>query len=155
MKGDTAIITLLNARLVEELTSADQYFIHSKMYHDWGYSKLGERSAHERQEEITHATKLIERILFLEGVPDMVSRHPVTIGTTVLEMIESDLALEYKVAAGLREVIAVCEKMQDYVTRNILLTLLNDTESDHAHWLEQQVKLINAMGLENYLQAQT
>ena len=154
MKGESEIITLLNTRLLDELTSADQYFVHSKMYHNWGYSKLGERSAHERQEEMAHATKLIERILFLGGVPDMVSRHPVTIGTHIVEMLESDLALEYKVATGLREVIAVCEKMQDYITRDILLTLLDDTERDHAYWLEQQLKLINAIGLQNYLQSQ-
>jgi bacterioferritin len=154
MQGDNEIITLLNTRLLDELTSADQYFIHSKMYHDWGYSKLGARSAHERQEEMNHANQLIERILFLGGVPDMVSRHPVTIGTHVLEMLESDLALEYKVASGLREVIAVCEKKQDYVTRDILLLLLDDTERDHAYWLEQQLKLIEAIGLQNYLQTQ-
>lgn len=154
MKGDSKIIKLLNAQLTEELTAADQYFVHSQMYLNWGYSKLAERSEHERQEEISHATQLIARILFLEGAPDVASRSKLNIGKNVQEMIFSDLELEYRVAKTLREVMAACEKANDYVTRDILLVLLDDTERDHAHWLEQQMKLIKAVGMQNYLQSQ-
>lgn len=154
MQGDSNIIHLLNMLLADELTSADQYFVHSQMYQNWGYRKLGERIEHERQEEMTHASKLIERILFLGGVPNAASRNQLAIGQSIPEMLENDLTLEYKVAKALREVMSACEKAHDYVTRDILLTLLNDTERDHTHWLEQQVRLIKAVGLQNYLQSQ-
>lgn len=154
MQGNTDIIKLLNHLLTEELTSADQYFIHSQMYTNWGYTKIGARMEHERQEEILHATKLIERILFLEGIPDVGPRNTLTIGRNVPEMLHNDLMLEYQSAASLKAVIAECEKVNDFITRDILLILLDDTERDHAHWLEQQEKLIKAVGLENYLQSQ-
>ena len=131
----------------------DQYFIHSQMYLDWGFNKLYERIDHEFDDERGHATKLIERMLFLEGTPDMVTRTGLKVGTDVAEMLESDLRVEYEVDAKLREVIALCEQENDYVTRDMLIVLLDDTEMDHARWLEQQLGLIKRIGLQNYLQA--
>lgn len=154
MQGDSTIITLLNNLLTEELTSADQYLVHGHMYQNWGYTKLAAHSEHERQEEMTHATRLIDRILFLEGIPDVNTRNKVNVGSNVLEMMQSDLAYEYRLSKDLRAAIVVCEKQQDYVTRDILLGLLDDTERDHAYWLEQQVNLIHMMGLPHYLQFQ-
>lgn len=154
MKGNKKIITALNTLLQEELTAADQYFIHSRMYEDWGFSKLHERISHEMEEELEHASALIERILFLEGTPQMGPRHALDIGSTVPEMLKSDLNYEYRVADGLRDVIKLCEKEGDYQTREILEKLLEDTEVDHMYWLEIQLRLIEKIGLENYLQSQ-
>ncbi|MGK0502542.1 MAG: bacterioferritin [Alteromonadaceae bacterium] len=154
MKGNQTIIKGLNELLSYELAAMDQYFIHSQMYLDWGLSKLYERIDHEFDDERGHATKLIERMLFLEGVPDMVTRTGFKVGSDVPEMLESDLRVEYEVDAKLKEVIALCESEKDYVTRDILVVLLDDTERDHAHWLEQQLGLVKRLGLSNYLQSQ-
>ncbi|WP_373974840.1 bacterioferritin [Chitinibacter sp. SCUT-21] len=154
MQGSAKVLAGLSDLLAAELTSVDQYFVHSQMYHNWGYGKLFERIDHERQDEIGHATKLIARILFLEGIPNVAARTPLRVGKDVKEMLEFDLQTEYEVAAALKKVIAVCEAEQDYVTREMLVGLLDDTEVDHAHWLEQQLNLIKAMGLQNYLQSQ-
>lgn len=154
MKGDKAIIDSLNELLAYELAAMDQYFIHSRMYDDWGLTKLFERIDHEFDDEKGHASLLIERILFLEGTPDMINRDGLKIGKDVPEMLASDLRVEYAVDAKLREVMALCESKQDYVSRDILQTLINDTESDHAFWLEQQLGLIDKIGLSNYLQSQ-
>jgi len=132
----------------------DQYFIHSEMYADWGLSKLYERIAHEFDDEKGHAQKLIARILFLEGRPDMITRHAINIGSDVPSMLQSDLDVEYAVADALRDTIKICESEKDYVTRDMLVELLDDTEVDHAYWLEQQLGLIKKIGLENYLQSQ-
>jgi len=153
MKGNQNIINGLNELLGYELAAMDQYFIHSQMYLDWGFNKLYERIDHEFDDERGHATKLIERMLFLEGTPDMVTRTGLKVGTNVPEMLESDLRVEYEVDAKLREVIALCEQENDYVTRDMLIVLLDDTEMDHARWLEQQLGLIKRIGLQNYLQA--
>ena len=153
MKGNQNIINGLNELLGYELAAMDQYFIHSQMYLDWGFNKLYERIDHEFDDERGHATKLIERMLFLEGTPDMVTRTGLKVGTDVPEMVESDLRVEYEVDAKLREVIALCEQENDYVTRDMLIVLLDDTEMDHARWLEQQLGLIKRIGLQNYLQA--
>lgn len=142
MKGNKSIISALNELLSYELAAMDQYFIHSQMYLDWGLSKLYERINHEFDDERGHATKLIERILFLEGEPDMVTRTGYLRGADVPAMLESDLRVEYEVDAKLKEVIALCESEKDYVTRDMLVELLDDTEMDHAHWLEQQLGLI-------------
>ncbi|KAF0814315.1 Bacterioferritin [Andreprevotia sp. IGB-42] len=152
MKGNTLIIDALNLLLAAELTSIDQYFVHSQMYHNWGYHKLFERIDHERGDEIGHATRLIERILFLGGLPNVAARTALRLGSDVPGMLKNDLDTEYEVAALLKKTMALAESVQDYVTRNILLQLLDDTEQDHAHWLEQQLGLINAIGLPNYLQ---
>lgn len=154
MQGKKVIIDQLNALLAYELAAMDQYFIHSQMYQDWGLNKLYERIAHEFDDEKGHATKLIERMLFLEGTPNMVEREGLLIGTDVPSMLESDLRVEYAVTQNLKTAISLCETEQDYVTRDILLVLLDDTEMDHAYWLEQQIGLIKRLGLSNYLQSQ-
>lgn len=154
MKGDKGIIKILNQLLESELTSVDQYFIHSRMYDDWGLTKLYERIGHEMQDELGHADLLIRRILFLEGTPDLSKRQPLSVGSTVPEMLENDLQLEYKVAQQLKDAIAACEKAQDYESRAMLVQMLEDTEQDHAYWLEKQLGLIKAIGLKNYLQSQ-
>lgn len=154
MKGNQTVIDMLNRLLANELTAMDQYFIHSEMYRDWGLNKLYERIAHEFEDEKGHATKLIERILFLEGTPDMVTRDPLKVGKDVPEMLKNDLDVEYQVGAELKKAIALCEQESDFQTREILEELLTDTEEDHTFWLEQQLRLINMVGLPNYLQSQ-
>jgi len=154
MKGDAKVIEYLNKLLAGELTAIDQYFTHSRMYENWGLNKLYERIEHERSEEVGHAAMLIRRILFLEGTPNLAAREPLKIGKDVPEMLRSDLALELSVVAALKEAIAYCETARDYETREILRKMLEDTEEDHAHWLEQQLWLIEQTGLQNYLQSQ-
>lgn len=154
MKGDTKVIENLNRLLAGELTAIDQYFVHSRMYDNWGLSKLAERVGHEMQDETGHADSLIKRILFLEGTPDLTKRDPLNIGQDVPAMLKSDLAVELSVVAALKEVIAYCESVQDFQTREILEAMLADTEEDHAHWLEKQLGLIDKVGLQNYLQSQ-
>lgn len=154
MQGDPNVIDHLNDLLAGELTAIDQYFIHSRMLHDWGYSKLFARIDHEMQEERIHADVLIRRILFLDGRPNLLRREPLHVGNSVPEMFRNDLAVEYQVVKHLRNVIAYCESIQDYQTRRLLLPLLKDTEEDHAYWLETQIGLIETIGLPNYLQAQ-
>lgn len=155
MQGHPQIIAALNELLAEELSAADQYFIHAEMYEDWGFKKLFERINHEREDELEHARALIRRILFLGGKPDVARRVPIKVGADVPEMLAFDLEVEYRVAGALRDVIALCEAEKDYVTREQLMVLLEETENDHAHWLEQQLKLIALMGLENYQQSRT
>jgi len=154
MKGNTKVIDLLNKQLTLELTSMDQYLAHSKMYEDWGINKLHEKLAHEYDEELDHAKRLIERILFLEGTADTASREPLMIGDNVEQMLRNDLAAENTVAASLKNIIEVCEQERDYVSREILETLLDDTEMDHIYWLEQHIGLIAKIGLQNYIQSQ-
>ncbi|SMF56553.1 bacterioferritin [Alteromonadaceae bacterium Bs31] len=154
MQGKQNVIDALNGLLAYELAAMDQYFIHSEMYADWGFTKLYERIAHEFEDEKGHAKKLIERMLFLEGTPDMVTRDGLNIGKDVPSMLQADLNVEYAVAAALKDVIHLCETEKDYVTRDMLEVLLDDTESDHAYWLEQQLGLIQKIGLQNYLQSQ-
>jgi bacterioferritin len=154
MQGNPNVIEQLQRLLASELAAIDQYFIHSRMYEDWGYHRLHARIDHETEEEKGHASMLIHRLLFLDATPDMTKRDSLRIGATVPEMLGSDLQLEYDVAAALKEAIAVCEQERDYQTREILEKLLADTEEDHAYWLEQQLGLIGAVGLENYLQTQ-
>lgn len=154
MEGNNQVISRLNTLLAGELTAIDQYFIHSRMYENWGFSKLFERIAHEVQDETAHATALIQRILFLGGTPDLSTREPLKVGKSVPEMLQNDLAVELRVITALRDVMSFCEQMQDYVTRDILLVMLKDTEDDHTHWLEQQLGLIERIGSQNYLQSQ-
>ena len=152
MKGHTEVVDYLKHLLKGELAARDQYFIHSRLYEDWGFSKLYERINHEMEEETQHADALLKRILFLEGVPDM-TPEPLNTGTSVPEMLRADLALEYQVRAALAQGIALCEKCGDYESREILELQLKDTEEDHAYWLEQQLGLIDRIGLQNYLQS--
>lgn len=138
MQGHPEVIDYLNTLLTGELAARDQYFIHSRMYEDWGFSKLYERLNHEMEEETQHADALLRRILLLEGTPRMRPDdiHP---GTTVPEMLEADLKLERHVRAALAKGIALCEQHKDFVSRDILKAQLADTEEDHAYWLEQQL----------------
>ncbi len=154
MKGDAKVIEYLNKLLAGELTAIDQYFTHSRMYQNWGLTKLYERIEHERTDEVGHAEALIKRSLFLEGTPNLAVRDPLTIGQDVPAMLKNDLALELSVIATLKEAIAYCETARDYQTREILEKMLEDTEEDHAHWLEKQLWLIEKTGLQNYLQSQ-
>ncbi|MBT9521925.1 MAG: bacterioferritin [Dechloromonas sp.] len=154
MKGDKKIIDILNDLLTGELTAVDQYLIHGEMYADMGLNELAEKSIHESDHERQHARALIQRILFLEGKPDLSKRDALKIGKTVPEMLKSDLAVEYKVDGDLKKAMAACEKAQDYVSRDLLGVQLEDTEMDHAYFLEKQMKLIELVGLPNYLQSQ-
>ena len=154
MQGKAVIVAELNKLLAGELTAIDQYFIHSRMYQDWGYNKLFERISHESDEEKQHAAWIIERILFLEGTPEMTLREPLNVGKTVLDMLKNDLQLEYNVVKNLKAAIKLCEAEQDYQTREMLEKQLDDTEVDHAYWLEKQLRLIDQIGLQNYLQSQ-
>jgi len=154
MKGDKKIIDMLNGLLAGELAATDQYLIHGEMYADFGLHYLAIKSLHESEHERSHARAIIQRILFLEGKPNMEKRTPLNIGKTVPEMLQSDLAVEYHVVGELKKAMALCEKAQDYVTRDMLLVQLDDTEMDHAYWLEQQLNLIKLVGLANYQQNQ-
>ncbi len=154
MKGKKRVLKQLQKLLNGELAARDQYFAHSRMYQDWGLHRLYERINHEMQEETEHADALINRMLFLETRPDFSKQDKVRIGSTVPEMLQNDLDVEYEVTALLKQSIAVCEEEQDYETREILEKLLADTEMDHAYWLEQQLGLIEKIGLQNYLQSQ-
>ena len=154
MKGDKKILEILNNLLAGELSASDQYLIHGEMYADFGLPHLAEKSLHESEHERLHARALIQRILFLEGKPDMVKREDISIGATVPEMLKADLNVEYHVVGELKKAIAACEKAQDYVSRDLLSQQLEDTEMDHAYWLEQQLRLITLVGLENYQQSQ-
>jgi len=153
MQGNKEVITFLNKLLTGELAARDQYFIHSRMYHDWGFNKLYERLKHEMEEESSHADALIERILFLEGTPNM-RPDDINVGKDVPSMLRNDLQLEYLVRAELAKGIALCEKLGDFISRDILKIQLQDTEEDHAYWLEKQLGLIEKVGLQNYLQSQ-
>ncbi|MDP3743753.1 MAG: bacterioferritin [Methylotenera sp.] len=154
MQGNKNIIEILNGLLAGELAAVDQYLIHGEMYAHFGFAYLAEKSLHESGEERQHARALIQRILFLEGAPNMVKRLPITVGKTVPEMLKADLAVEYHVVGELKKAIAACEIAQDYVSRDMLKVQLDDTEMDHAYWLEQQVRLIELVGLANYQQSQ-
>lgn len=154
MQGNQRVIEQLQHLLAGELAARDQYFIHSRMYDDWGLAKLYARINHEMEDETLHADALIKRILFLEGVPDLSVQDPLHIGKTVPEMLQNDLDLEYQVVAALKKSIAICEEERDFQTREILEVMLEDTEEDHAYWLEKQLGLIKRVGLENYLQSQ-
>jgi bacterioferritin len=153
MKGSKKVIDTLTKLLTAELTAADQYFAHSRMFHNWGFHKLYDRVAHEREEELEHADKIIRRILFLEGTPDVGKRDKLSIGKDVPEMLKHDLAYELAVVGALKAAIALCEAEKDFETRAMLRELLHDTEEDHTHWLEQQLGLIDRLGLQNYLQS--
>lgn len=152
MQGDRAIIQLLNAVLTNELTSVNQYFLHARMYQNWGFRRLGELTYEESIGEMKHADKLIKRILFLEGLPNLQDLHKLSIGESVPEALEADLALELAGRATLVPGVAQCEAAQDFVSREILVEILSDTE-EHIDFLETQIGLLKAMGEANYLQS--
>jgi bacterioferritin len=154
MKGNDEVIAHLQKLLNGELGARDQYFAHSRKFKDWGLYKLYERLNHEMEEETEHADALIERMLFLEAEPDFNQQDKARVGATVREMLQNDLDVEYEVTAALKEAMALCERVQDYDTREMLTRLLDDTEMDHAYWLEKQLRLIDMVGEQNYLQSQ-
>ena len=153
MKGSPKVIEHLQRLLANELAAVDQYFLHSRMYEDWGLNELYTRIEHEREEETTHADIIIRRMLYLEAQPDMTQRDGLKIGTDVPSCLQSDLDLEIAVDVALKEAILCCEQEKDYQTRTHLLKLLSDTEEDHIWWLEKQLGLIDKIGIENYLQS--
>jgi bacterioferritin len=154
VKGNKKVLKHLQKLLNGELAARDQYLAHSRIYKDLGLNKLYERLNHEMEEETGHADTLMERMLFLEVQPDMNSQDKVRVGSNVREMLQNDLDVEYEVTAVLKEAITVCEQEQDYDSREILARLLDDTEMDHAYWLEKQLGLIEMIGMKNYLQSQ-
>ena len=153
MQGKPEVIDYLNFLLGGELAARDQYFIHSEMYNEWHFGKLYDRIHHEMEDETLHAQAIIRRIMMLDGTPNM-TVNAINIGETVPDMLRKDLDLEYAVQQHLKDGISLCEKHHEYVTRDMLVAQLEDTEEDHAHWLEQQLRLIDMMGLPNYLQSQ-
>lgn len=154
MKGDAVILEQLNQLLAYEMTAADQYLIHARVYADMGLGKLQARVQHEHEEELDHARRIIDRILFLGGTPDMGARGSMNARYDVPTMLRADLEMELDVVTRLRALIRLCEERQDYVTREMLRGLLGDTEEDHVWWLETHLALIDKMGLQNYLQSQ-
>ena len=154
MKGRKKVLQQLQKLLNGELAARDQYMAHSRIYKDMGLTKLYERLNHEMEEETEHADALMERMLFLEVQPDMNSADKVRVGSNVKEMLQNDLDVEYEVTAALKDAIEICEEEKDYDSRQILTKLLDDTEMDHAYWLEKQLGLIKRIGIKNYLQSQ-
>lgn len=154
MQGHSEVITKLNQLLAGELMAVDQYLAHGEIYADMGLTRLAEHTIHESEHEREHARAMIQRILFLEGQPDLATRDPMRVGTHVEEMLKLDLDLEYRVANHLKDAVALCETHQDFVTRDMLVSQIEDTEMDHAYFLEKQLRLIAQIGLPNYLQSQ-
>ena len=154
MKGVPQVVNTLNGLLAGELMAADQYLAHGEIYSDLGLVRLAEHTLHESDHEREHARAIIQRILFLEGEPDVASRLPMTIGKSVEEMLKNDLQIEYQVAGHLKKAVEICESNQDFVSRDMLVQQIEDTEMDHAYFLEKQLKLIELVGVENYLQSQ-
>jgi bacterioferritin len=152
MRGDKTLISHLNKVLGNELVAINQYFLHAKMYKDWGLGELAEHEHHESIDEMKHADKLIERILFLQGLPNLQDLGKLMIGENVPEMLEADLRLEHIAHQDLKAGIQYAESIGDYVSRDLLAAILA-AEEEHVDWLETQIGLIERLGLQNYLQS--
>ena len=153
MKGDANIIRLLNAQLTNELTAINQYFLHARMYQHWGLEKLGKKEYDESIGEMKHADRLVNRILMLDGLPNLQALNKVMVGEDTPEMLQCDLTLEQAAHKTVKDGIAACETAGDYISRELFKDILDDTE-EHIEWLETQIELINKVGLQNYLQSQ-